>query len=167
MRIKVNAPRVRKLIALLESGELNQTMGQLRRTSQISGTSELGYTHCCLGVGCEIYSAEVAGFFDDGDTFVADFTTEKVRGFYDSWSGDDVKPFDIDDGKDFKFAPEKDSSYMPPPVEAWFGFNRHIQEILAGMNDHEETFKGIAHYLRDRLKEQRRLGYGIWEDPEE
>jgi hypothetical protein len=164
MKIKVNAARVRKLIVMLESGELNQTTSQLRRTSLISGTSELVYSHCCLGVGCELYSAEVAGFFDDDDSFIANFTDESL---YDIWTEEDEEHLDLDDDKDFKFAPEKDSSYMPPPVEAWFGFNRHIQEILARMNDNEKTFKEIAQYLRDRLYEQRRLGYGIWEDPEE
>jgi hypothetical protein len=56
--------QVKKLwIEALRSGEYRQTKGVLRRLNNV------GYSHCCLGVLCDLHAKKFKGQWTDGNTY--------------------------------------------------------------------------------------------------
>lgn len=116
LRTSNQKANLRTLVAALRSGEFYQTQGRLRRDG----------SYCCLGVGCELYSQKVGGFWDYSDMlgglpyFVADYT-----GGQPLWNENE----------------------MPEPVASYFGLNQYEQRSLANMNDGGASFNMIADHI--------------------
>jgi hypothetical protein len=139
----LNIARIQLLIRALESGEFSQTQRQLRRQTAVENTT----SYCCLGVGCELYSQKVGGFWQEWDTFVADYETQ---------------PDYFNPGETIS-APVEEDCRLPTAVGTWFGVPFDAQTRLIHFNDGEErTFKDIAAYLRRRIREQKKTGIVTW-----
>jgi hypothetical protein len=145
--------RVLALVVLLESGAFRQTKGRLKREDKKNGTR-----HCCLGVGCELYSTEVGGGWQNGPGYKGFEAFEPFSRVPENKRKDDYD--NEDDVKD------TNSSLMPKPVGRWFGLSEDAQSQLAEMNDNGYGFALIARYLREQVAEYRRTKhYPAFDEP--
>lgn len=103
----VNKENIQKWVKALRSGKYKQAYCALKVSEDDSS-----FSHCCLGVACEVYLQET------GD------------GVWNSSTS-------MDDGYAYKFKPSScnpSSSFLPIAVRNWFGIN---DLALATVNDHK------------------------------
>lgn len=130
----MNRTRIREWIKLLRSGEFKQTPGALR-----TGHTRTSRKHCCLGVVCELYSVRVGGFWEENNTFVADYNPELLD--YDSETGETYNDGAVDD-----------ESSLPSPVREWLDLHHQDEGALINLNDDGYSFSQIADVLELALK---------------
>jgi hypothetical protein len=128
---KTQKTRILLWADMLESGYYSQGRERLRRGPTLEFGETLDdrradeFSYCCLGVACDIYSAKVGGFWENG-AFIADYADTGVSS-----------------------PPIRSMQFMPRPVQDWFGLDYELQTILARLNDTDDaSFKDIAAWLR-------------------
>jgi hypothetical protein len=122
------ATLLRNWIEALRSGRYKQGTGCLLRLLRHGSFNK--YAYCCLGVACDVHSAIVGGYWDDGD------------GESPTHIGFVIDPDRNADG-------EQDT--LPTDVQSRFGLRDVEVDELIRLNDAGVSFNTIANQLEHCL----------------
>lgn len=125
-------------VEALRSGEFKQGRGRLKREAfdPDGSGAQMGYTHCCLGVLCEIIGAK---------------ETQMPGGSIAFGDGADIRVGDLPMGILREVGMGSSSGMCVEGVQLIIG--PHAYHDLAHANDSGATFEEIADYIEDNWQD--------------
>jgi hypothetical protein len=121
----------KKWIKALRSGKYKQGKGYLKQIN-----NKENYTHCCLGVLCELYNEDMKKKHKK----LLKITRDHFSNFY-CFNGNRVDlPIQVQQWANLSTS------------DGYFTDHRYVSDSLASLNDREKTFKDIATAIENNIE---------------